>query len=196
MRLKWPADNVLKRFNYGLLLIIVGCNLYVLLAPLWPQAIFTFQTKISKPIKISLDKGDSVAAIDRSYDHIVIPKLQLDERIYDGTADYLVHLGVWRRPQTSRPGEGSNTVMVGHRFTYNGPSVFYHLDKLEAGDEILVIWSGRLYLYRVFDKRDVDPTEVAIESQTDKERLTLYTCNPLWSLRYRLVISSDLEKVL
>ncbi len=143
-----------------------------------------------------MDSQDSLAGIDKSTNHLVIPKLQMDEPILDGQSEYTVHRGIWRRPNTAMPGQGGNSVFVGHRFTYNGPSVFYHLDKLQEGDDIVAAYNGKLYVYKVDVSRVVEPTDPTVEAASNAEKLTLYTCTPLGSVRYRLVIESHLERTL
>ncbi len=194
MRLKWPSDSILKIINKCLLAVIIFCNGFVLLLPLWPQVSFVIDSKITKPVKVNLSEDSVLSSVDRSYNHLVIPKLQLDERIHEGTDPSTAHRGAWRRPQTSTPGQGSNTVIVGHRFTYTGPSIFYHLDKLKPDDEILVVWNGSLYLYQVNRSRTVLPTELSVEAPSKDELLTLYTCHPLWSVQQRLVVTATLER--
>lgn len=166
------------------------------MAPIWPRLSFFLQTKVTKPVKINLQSQDSLANIDRSYNHLVIPRLQLDQKILEGESENIVHSGVWRRPGFATPGQNNNTVLVGHRFTYTGPSVFYHLDKVKAGDDILAIYSGKVYVYKVDGVRTVEPNDQTVETPSSSEKLTIYTCTPLGSVRYRLVIDSHLERVL
>lgn len=105
-------------------------------------------------------------------------------------------MGVWRVPTTSTPSQESNTVLVGHRFSYKNPSVFYHFDKVKKGDTIYVSWKKKIYVYRVDTIRIVTPDAKDVEAPTEDPRLTIYTCTPLWSTSHRLVIESELKKVL
>ena len=87
-------------------------------------------------------------------------------------------------------------VIVGHRFTYS-PSVkdsFYSLDKVALGDDLIVYWKGVRYHYIVNEIKIVDPSAIEIEAATDDNRLTLYTCTPLWSSSHRLVIIGHLQE--
>ncbi len=122
---------------------------------------------------------------------IVIPKLYVESPIVEGPNDKALDQGVWRRPGTSTPPQGSNTVLAGHRFTYHTGAVFYNLDKLQVGDTIIVYWDGIEYAYKVNHIKTVSPTEIAIERPTTSPTLTLYTCTPLWSNKYRLVIQAE-----
>ncbi len=122
---------------------------------------------------------------------LIIPKLMLDEPIYEGEPIYTVDKGIWRRPRTSTPDLNSNTVLVGHRFTYRGAAVFYHLDLVKAGDEMAVYWNGQKYLYKVTTTKIVPPTEVSVEAPTHAQTLTIYTCTPLWTSKDRLVVIAE-----
>lgn len=190
------SESSLKSINRSLLIIIIMINSFLLLAPLWPALTFAVQSRLSKPIDLHLSAGSSQTSFDTSYNHLIVPRMKLDERIYDGTSESTVHRGVWRRPNLFTPGQGNNTVMVGHRFTYSGASVFYHLDTLRPGDDVVVIYNQKVYVYRVDKSREVAPNDTTVEVPTTTERLTLYTCTPLGTLKNRLVVTAHLEKKL
>ena len=194
--MRWPNDSKLRSINRCLLVIIIVVNSFVLLSPLWPKLIFAITDRFSQPITINTSSLRSSPEFDRSKNHLVIPKLHMDEPILDGESESTVHRGIWRRPNAAKPGEGSNTVLVGHRFTYSGASVFYHLDKLAVGDDIVAIYNKKVFHYKVTGTRTVEPTETDVEAPTSVEKLTLYTCTPLGSLKYRLVIDTKLEETL
>lgn len=188
------ADTSLRRINVGLLLIIIAINGYVVVAPLMPRVNYEVKQRITKPVKVDPEKP--AVSIDRNKNHLVIPALQLDEPILDGTNPSIVHQGIWRRPNTSTPEKGSNTVLVGHRFTYDGAAVFYSLDKLAATNDVYVAYNQKIYHYRVEGFKIVPPTAVEVEEPTSDSILTLYTCTPLWSAKDRLVYSAKLVETL
>jgi LPXTG-site transpeptidase (sortase) family protein len=120
-----------------------------------------------------------------------IPSIDVWQPIHEGLDSDTVDKGVWRRPQTSTPDKASNTVLVGHRFVYYSSGVFYHLDKLKMGDQIIVYWQGTAYEYAVTSMREVSPDQVDVEALSDKPILTLYTCTPLITAQNRLVIKAS-----
>jgi len=97
--------------------------------------------------------------------------------------------------ETSAPlGMPGNIVLNGHNTT-NG-EVFRDLYTLEAGDTIIVYSGDVPYTYAVSEililPEAGQPLEVRLENAryvttTDDERLTLVTCHPYGSLRYRLI---------
>ena len=121
--------------------------------------------------------------------------MNLNEFIWVGNNEKLVNNGIWHIPHSSTPDKGSNTVLVGHRFTYKNTAVLYHLDKVKTGDPITVAWDGKLYNYVVSESKIVKPSDVYVEDPTEDSILTIYTCNPVWSTRERLVVVARLESV-
>lgn len=192
MKRDW-FDRHLHIINWLLVAGIAIANGYVILTPFVPQVTYRVSVALAEPK--ALDTPEARREISRDYDHVVIPKLKLDEKIWFGNNEKLVNKGVWHIPHSSTPDKGSNTVLVGHRFSYKDPAVFYHLDKLGMDDRIVVAYQGRLYTYKVNDKRIVAPAEISVEAPTENDMLTLYTCNPLWSTRERLVVTAALEAI-
>lgn len=176
-----------------MLIAIILLNAYVIITPFLPQVTFYAGQVFSEPQK--LDTPEDRAAISRDLDHVVIPKINLDEKIWFGDNEKLINKGVWHIPRSSTPDKGSNTVLAGHRFTYKDPAVFYHLDKVSPGDPVIMVYDGKLYNYKVTETKIVNPEDVYIEDPSDDKRLTLYTCHPLWSIKQRLVIVANLEGV-
>lgn len=190
MKVKLPSNKQLSKLNRYLLALIIAINGYVILSPLWPQAEYFVDTKITKPVSSELND------IDRSRDHMIIPKLQLDENIYEGNYENQLDKGIWRRPNTSTPDKQSNTVIVGHRFTYKNRPPFYHLNKLLDNDQIIVVYAGKIYDYKIFEKKITGPNDQTVEAASNEPRLTIYTCDPLWTAENRLVYTSSLEKII
>jgi LPXTG-site transpeptidase (sortase) family protein len=187
----------LRTVNNLLLSFIVLINGYVILAPLWPSVSWHFanhqvarrhlETVIAHPAADSLPVGNTV----------VIPSMELNQPILEGPASKqyrILDQGIWRLPSGSTPDRGSNTVLIGHRFTYTNPrGVFYFLNKMAIGDELAIFWNGHEYRYKVRQITEVQPTDTSIENPTDHAQLTLFTCTPLWLPKDRLVVGADLE---
>ena len=98
--------------------------------------------------------------------------------------------------ETSAPlGVVGNTVLNGHNTT-NG-EVFRDLYTLEVGETIAVYSDDTSYKYAVTEililPEADQPLEVRLENAryilpTEDERLTIVTCHPYGSLRYRLIV--------
>jgi LPXTG-site transpeptidase (sortase) family protein len=126
---------------------------------------------------------------------IIIPRIGVDIPILEGpTQSVLDRGGIWHIPNTSNPTAGGNFVLSGHRWQYLPPSstTLYLLDKVQDQDPIIIYWEGQEYDYRVTGREIVSPDKIEIQAPTDGPRLTIYTCTPLYSTKYRLVLYGQL----
>lgn len=180
MKLIWS-----NRILFGLIVLL---NAYTLLLPLIPQLTYRLS-----PLQLSAGSlGSRLSTVDHdsSVYRLVVPRMQLDVPVYDNDPRGL-QKGVAHRPDTSTPQVGGNTVLAAHRFTYTNPQgTFYHLDKLVPGDLVGLVWQGRSYIYAVEASRITGPTDATVEATTSDDRLTLYTCTPLWNPTQRLVVTA------
>ena len=95
------------------------------------------------------------------------------------------------------PGEIGNLVITGHSagdiYSSNPYKyIFSGLERLEDGDLIYVNYNSVRYTYRVTKREVVEPTNVgALIYETEKPMLTLVTCTPLGTSRYRLLVTGE-----
>lgn len=95
------------------------------------------------------------------------------------------------------PGEIGNFVVTGHSagdiYSSNPYKyIFSGLERLEEGDLIYVNYNSVRYTYRVTKKEVIEPTNVAaLVVETDKPLITLVTCTPLGTARYRLLVTGE-----
>lgn len=201
MTKKQQEKNWLHLFNNILSVVVLLLALYIILLPLLPNIQFWVKkTTNAYPRLVEQNlpdqpKGQPDQEVIPADNTLVIPSLGLQEVVYEGSGPAALSKGIWRRPHTSDPTQGSNTVLVGHRFTYTDPQgVFYHLDKVKVGDRIVLYWEGEKYAYTVMKAFVVAADKIEIEAPTDSPILTIYTCTPLWSARDRLVIQAEPEE--
>lgn len=187
-----------KRANNLLLAFIIVINLYIIAAPVGPRVTFWWQShhtaRRSQLVQLVRYATPSVESQPNS---LIIPAMLLDQPTLEGPESNWFDLlkgGIWRWPGSSTPDKGGNTVFLAHRFSYTGPhGAFYYLDKLQPGDEIGVIWNNKTYTYKVISSGEVPPTNTAIETNTARPQITLFTCTPLWHPLNRLVVVATLE---
>jgi len=189
-----------RRINDLLTVIASGLGIYLVIMPLLPQ--------LTLPIQLLIDPTQGYHYQSRlaastgvvgnlqsppAGNRLVIPRIGVDTEILIGNDPNLLHQGVWHRPLTSTPDQGSNTVLVAHRFQYTfGPTTFYHLDKLREKDRFMIFWEGQEYDYEVVGIKVVDPDQDRIEASTEDPMVTMYTCTPLWTAEKRLVVQAKL----
>lgn len=135
---------------------------------------------------------------------LLIPKLNIDVPIRfdvslegvmaamnNGVAHYRIS------GASAYPGEIGNFVITGHSagdiYSSNPYKyIFSGLERLENGDLIYVNYNSTRYTYRVVKKEVVEPSNVAaLVVDTDKPLLTLVTCTPLGTSRYRLLVTAE-----
>lgn len=132
---------------------------------------------------------------------IVVPKIGANAKILPNidASDEKIYLsalnkGVAHVFGTAFPGEGGHIFLFAHSTDYfwnvgSYNAIFYLLYKLESKDEINLFYKGQRYVYRVVDKRVVDPSEIVyLTRKTNREFLTLQTCWPPGTTLKRLLV--------
>jgi len=76
--------------------------------------------------------------------------------------------------------------IAGHRTTYGAP--FRRIDETERGDEIVVEMPYARFVYRFERSRIVDPSQVDVVRDVERDRLVLTACHPLYSAAERYVV--------
>lgn len=95
------------------------------------------------------------------------------------------------------PGQIGNLVISGHSagdiYSSNPYKfIFSGLERLEVGDTIYINYESVRYTYQMTGREVVEPNDVdALIYETNKPMLTLITCTPLGTSRYRLLISAE-----
>ena len=89
-----------------------------------------------------------------------------------------------------------NVYIAGHRLGWPGTEshlVFYHLDELARGDEILLKdRDGKSYRYRVSETFVVEPNDSWVMGKVKgRDMLTLQTCTPIPTWEKRLIVRAD-----
>ena len=193
----YKSNLNLRKINSGLSVVAVTFGLYLILFPFVPAIGYWIKSpeiKDNSIVQVADKESSSSKPISKN-NLLEIPRLNMSETINTGTSVSELKKGAWQLPGTSTPDKKSNTVIVGHRFTYDGPGVFYFLDKIQVNDRLNVSWQGKEYTYKVASIKVVPPSEVSVQAPTDKPQLTLYTCTPIYTATERLVITAPLVGV-
>jgi len=125
---------------------------------------------------------------------LTIPKLNVRRYVPEGaTPEHLRRYGVGRITWTSLPAAQGTLGIAGHRTTYGAP--FFHLERLVAGDTILVDYRGHRFTYRVERQITVTPDRAdSLQDVTGQSAIALVTCSPPYSAAFRLIVFGRLEK--
>lgn len=172
---------------------------------------------IFAPIVAYMSPGDNavseITAIDPTITQavspdprLIIPKLNIDVPVSFGISNDsntimsamnngVAHFAI--PGADAYPGEIGNLVISGHSagdiYSNNQYKfIFSGLERLESGDLIYVNYQSVRYTYKVVKKDVVEPTDVAaLVYETNKPMLTLITCTPLGTSRYRLLVTAE-----
>lgn len=139
--------------------------------------------------------GSAAAGITPLY-HIAIPRFGVTYAVGDGVDNAVLEQGPGHYPQTVLPGEVGNAALAGHRTLRGRPSFFYHLDRLEPGDLLLVHYPDRSLTFVVERVFVTDPYDLSVIDPTDQPTLTLTTCDPPGSDEMRLIVQARLQSPL
>ncbi len=185
-------------------LALIVLALMMISYPFWPEAGFWWKHNFSssqsagqdpfelaeKAVSGNSEEETARVEVAETKNILSIPIIDLQAEIIDSQDEYQsLERGAWLKPNSAGFGTLGNTILTAHRFHPNPKkNFFYHLNKVEVGDEVKVLWQGRIFHYQVAEKKIVDGEDLSIEKQASQETLTLYTCHPVWSTRERLVI--------
>lgn len=147
---------------------------------------------------------DSMARDLKAFAVVRIPVLGLVFPVAEGVDKYAVlnHGYIGHYPGTAMPGQEGNFAIAGHRNTHGEP--FRHLDRINAGDAVIVEVSGWDYVYQVDSVLPAtepgDGTVILPEPyssdhpssrygyRTPGKYITLTTCTPAFTSLYRMVV--------
>ncbi len=135
---------------------------------------------------------------------LIIPKLNVEvpvvynvpsneeKDIQKGLEDGVVHY-----PTTPYPGQKGNVGIVGHssnnifnpgKYKY----VFTLLNKLQEGDIFIMNYNGQRFVYKIYKRQVVKPSDVWVLNTQEKESTaTLITCDPPGTNVNRLVLVGE-----
>lgn len=179
--------------------------------------LFTFGPLIKEEINYRLYRPDPVQLVNaqntsliqkeaegfgvNSYFSVVIPKINAKANIIanvdannEKEYDAALREGVAHAKGTYFPGQGKEIFLFAH--STNAPwnvarynAVFYLLDKLSAGDEIVVYFADKRYVYKVTETKIVGPNDTGfLGEKNNGEELILQTCYPPGTSWNRLLV--------
>lgn len=113
--------------------------------------------------------------------------------ILEGTDKATLKKGIGHIKGTAPLGEIGNAALAGHRSHTYG-RMFNRLDELDIGDEFTIITKRGQYVYKIYNKVVVKPSDVSVlEDEGNESIVTLITCHPFIKATHRLIIQGRLE---
>ena len=121
---------------------------------------------------------------------ITIPKIGVNEPLYEGIRLSTLDYGPGHWPGTAMPGDVGNAVIAAHRTSHG--ATFRNIDQLVPGDEVQFTTSNGISTYRVTSTEIVTPDAVWIVDPTPTATATLFACHPPGSVSHRIVVKLEL----
>ncbi|OGC98179.1 hypothetical protein A2634_03470 [Candidatus Amesbacteria bacterium RIFCSPHIGHO2_01_FULL_48_32] len=133
---------------------------------------------------------------------VYIPKIGAVSKVIENVdagseKEYLtaLKLGVAQAKGLAHPGEKGTTFLFAHSAQpidfarYN--AVFYLLDRLILGDEVQLVYKGKLFIYKVSSVQRLASSDTRyLKPQDEEEILVLQTCWPPGTAWKRLVLTA------
>jgi sortase A len=137
-----------------------------------------------------------------SLPEVIVPKINLQlpviygsQSINEADVQSALEDGIFHYPTTSLPGQQGNAAYFGHSSNniFNKGKykfAFALLHELEPGDIFYLTQDSKLYTYKVFDKRVVEPTDTWVLNPVEGKTATatLITCDPPGTSAHRLIV--------
>lgn len=123
---------------------------------------------------------------------ISIPKLKLLRPIANDVSRGDLRVAVGKIPGSSQIGQAGNISLAGHR-NYAYKVFFDNLDRLEAGDLVILESNKGKFTYEIFERQIVEADNTSVLTINKQEHLvTLITCHPKWKNDKRLIYKGRL----
>lgn len=195
-RKKFRLPSKLISYLLALPLIII---LYVA-APLIIGEI-RYQVVVEKKPEIARSKFSYVLSPNDNEMELIIPKIAVRTKVLtniDPNKEEEYNSALTNKAAhaagSSFPGQKGLIYLFGHstnsifNLNFFNP-VFYSVKNLEKGDELSLLYQGKLYNYRIDDKKVVEADDLSnLQSDSNKEILILQTCWPPGTSWKRLLL--------
>ena len=193
-KFRWPAK--LTSYLLALPLIII---LYVA-APLIIGEI-RYRVVVEKQPEIARSKFSYVLSPNDNEMELIIPKIAVRTKVLtnidpnkEDEYNAVLTNKAAHAAGSSFPGQKGLIYLFGHStnsiFNVNffNP-VFYSVKNLEKGDELTLLYQGKLYNYQINDKKIVEANDLSnLQTEPNKEKLILQTCWPPGTSWKRLLL--------
>ena len=122
---------------------------------------------------------------------IQIPALDIDAPIVQGDGWEQLKKGVGHHVGSANPGDKGNVVLSAHNDIFG--ELFRDLDRLKAGDQVILYTNQGAYTYIISDSKVVEPTQVEVMESTSLPSVTLISCYPYLVDNQRIVVTARLQ---
>ncbi|MEK3978913.1 class D sortase [Psychrobacillus sp. FSL K6-2836] len=191
--------------SVGNILMIIGCVLLVIVSygmienkTHQKELIESFKAIKTEAALASNEGTEKATTIKDSADISIlrIPSIQLESPVIEGTTSTKLNRALGMIANLDAPGTpNGSTAIAGHQSHQFG-HFFNRLNELQIGDRLELETSTDLLVYEVFDIQIVKPNNVEVLSRQEGiSMLSLVTCYPERSNKYRLVVQAKQQEI-
>jgi len=215
-----PPQFLKRKFKkefFRLTLIFIIVFVLIVLFLYWPLFYLNFnywfstQKEVGSPVPTNLEKSNTSLSNKEQIpaeSRLLIPKIQVEVPIIfpqwsfkatdqeiESILQEALSKGVAHYYGTANPGEIGNVFISGHSSDYwwskgQYKYVFALLDKLIAGDEIIIYHQQKKYVYKVYNVFVTSKEDTSVLQPTKEPILTLMTCTPPGTNLRRLIVQA------
>lgn len=191
--------------SVGNILMIIGCVLLVIVSygmienkTHQKELIESFKAIKTEAALASNEGTEKATTIKDSaaISILRIPSIQLESPVIEGTTSTKLNRALGMIANLDAPGTpNGSTAIAGHQSHQFG-HFFNRLNELQIGDRLELETSTDLLVYEVFDIQIVKPNNVEVLSRQEGiSMLSLVTCYPERSNKYRLVVQAKQQEI-
>ncbi len=167
--------------------------------PSYEAQLHYYVSRLSSP---PVTAGTNGVIVDKKLSEIIIPSINVrapvtyEPSVNNTNIAYDLRSGVVHYGTTALPGQKGNVVIFGHSSGVawapgNYKYIFTLIDKLQFGQQVSLDYKGTRFVYVVTDSKVVAPNDMRVlDSNGTRSQLSLITCTPVGTSRYRLVVSA------
>jgi sortase A len=122
---------------------------------------------------------------------IQISAISVDAPVVLGDGWEQLKKGVGQHIGSANPGENNNVVLSAHNDVFG--EIFRDLNKLKAGDQLILYTSQHAFTYIVTGSKIVEPNQVDVMAPTKDPIVTLISCFPYMVDKQRIVVTARLQ---
>ena len=165
----------------GLLLLAYVISIPILNSKKESKALSNFYIQEEKKNNTNQVQNNKENRMTNNLEYIAvlkIPKIKLEKGLVAKDSKYNnIDYGIKILKESDSPDViNGNVILAAHSGTAD-ISYFNNLDKLKTNDEVLILYNGKTYQYKIVNIYDIDKTGKAkINRNNNKSTITLITC--------------------
>ncbi len=129
---------------------------------------------------------------------LIVPRIKCDEYVVNGTQMENLKTGPGLYECSQMPGEGNRNVSIAaHRSGYSHyANLFKNIHTIGEGDLLYLTDEQVVYVYKYKETVIVEPSDLSVLYLQGYSCLTLTSCHPLGENKQRIIVRSDLQRVI